>query len=1721
MPVIEFVDQSKVNIGRYPADWLYGYLKRYLPGERRPFADIGIPNAPVDVVAFANTDETASVLWSPGSDTDSDLAYWTLYRSFNTENVFVSQNTEEVTTINVPPGTVNVPPGFGLTRVQGVGTEFTKLWGANEIASGKARIRIFIAGQAVDRIVASVIDDTNLNVTVAYPSTVTGSLYVASFIDVSQELSGYYFYSVSVTDSAGNTSLRSSPSAGLQLNPLGAVGIRVRKSREMISRQRSSAVNPPIPDSTIYSVELVVMTNILGNATDLTIVDLPSGVTYDPFVMLSDPGVKPAIFKTTVYNTTTGVQTGNPNNPNKISGIVRYSPTNTSLVFTEPFSVDVDTNAPTTNFDRIYNGFNKVVIRYRSFRDDSNGTAGNIDFYSGIDHIDIYRGLTDSLAASVKIGTVQFSEKNFIQGNGTTSYFEFVDNFNASQENDNEYYYRSILYDKVGNQETVKDLTSGVKIGPKLMQPADVQGLLRELHSSSTTAYQIDYGVAVNGTKIVFYNVGTTGDYTFTVTGIDSHTDSTNIRVANWTVVADGSTGSTNLLLFDKNNQGTQYTFGSNIVVPQGQSAVLQWKDGVTPILSGAYKVRIRGTNLPVISSPTPPPPSGVSFYCRVITRLAADEIDAGRLRVEKGISVSRGGTQGVFIDNAGIYLRNSSGTVVGKLVNDLFSNFGGSFDKLFGLGGTENNHLFTVDQSGNARIGNNTDFLSLYTKGLKVTRGGTDVTFVTGDFEWGSAVSGSELLTNPQFNGTTAGWSLSGGVAVTTGAHLVDPGPPQVEDIGLAARFWYNSGTQGVLSQTISCSAVSTYQFSFYFKLTAGTVGKAQVKLYQGTTSVFSYTFGDAFYNDDGSGKRTTPIAPVWQRVAFSHFTGDGSLGNTLKLEITGQMFGSDPAGQLSVDYFSAKKYNQFAQLNAAGLYVYNTPTSYVRFGSGLAEVAVERMTVGSDVAKQVVIDGVLGAVYTANYVSGPSGKGWYIDNDIAEFNNVTVRGVFSTSVFRKQTVNAIGGIFMVSNSDVLDAPMTASDTSSLVTREVTFPVNEILRIKDETRDEWLRVTAVSGRTHTVTRDLAGTYAAGQNPAWTPGTAVVSFGNGGVSTSGFILMDASSANSPFIDVYARNSSVYNDYTLKLRAGYLAGAPDTPELGFTGAAKQTWGMWSSNVFLTGGIVATFGRIGGFAIDSTNLYSPTSSLSTATVVLNSSTPKIAVGANANSITLTSGTGVYAAGNGDFKAGSTTNYMSFNSTTGVVTMRGTSGSTIGFGATSYSVGTGIWIDGVGSTNAFRVGNPVGARAQWTGTNWEIYNASNSLVISIGSSNIVAGFTATTAELTFTSAGNTTKVSTVGSYAFQAGPTAAPSFTVTHAGELTATNATIKSSGTAKRIEINVGGSNEMVFISDGVTKVRIGTDIWTLQLPGIHVTDGAIFAKTPLSVGKPAITGSTGIDVWILPQDFIGVFGGAVAFNNSTLSRGVWGFATCGTGTTSTSARGVVGEAGGAGGDTQAIGVYGKATGGGTGGNWAGYFDAGDVKITNMLDLSGSLKHGSNTYAPLTTPGLIEANKLVAVNENKDVVGFRKIGITRANGTALEILSGNTANFVALEIGRASAEGALGVASGAGIYSNVAATGDVVLRNQTANLILAARNTNGEVWLTTGAADGARLKVKSSQVEILTTLKYSGTNITGSGSAALGNNAPGATPSQPYTWFQMQASDGTTVYVPAWA
>ena len=72
-----------------------------------------------------------------------------------------------------------------------------------------------------------------------------------------------------------------------------------------------------------------------------------------------------------------------------------------------------------------------------------------------------------------------------------------------------------------------------------------------------------------------------------------------------------------------------------------------------------------------------------------------------------------------------------------------------------------------------------------------------------------------------------------------------------------------------------------------------------------------------------------------------------------------------------------------------------------------------------------------------------------------------------------------------------------------------------------------------------------------------------------------------------------------------------------------------------------------------------------------------------------------------------------------------------------------------------------------------------------------------------------------------------------------------------------------------------------------------------------------------------------------------------------------------------------------------------------------------------------------------------------------------------------------------------------------------------------WLTDGTAD---LTINSlttnAGVNVKGNVTFSGTNSTGSGSAALGANCPAITATAPYTWIKVIAKDGTTVYIPAW-
>ena len=177
---------------------------------------------------------------------------------------------------------------------------------------------------------------------------------------------------------------------------------------------------------------------------------------------------------------------------------------------------------------------------------------------------------------------------------------------------------------------------------------------------------------------------------------------------------------------------------------------------------------------------------------------------------------------------------------------------------------------------------------------------------------------------------------------------------------------------------------------------------------------------------------------------------------------------------------------------------------------------------------------------IESSNYVSGSFGAGFHLSPDLLEVGNIACRGMIRTAVFQKDIISAVGGNVAILNADVLDTTMTAQDNSTLtIEGNTTFSVGDILRIKDETYDEWFEVTNVgSAPTYTVTRDKASDYGANSNPAWKKGASVVSYGQSG---DGGVYMTASESNAPYMSIFTHAGSPWSSITTHLRLGNLNG----------------------------------------------------------------------------------------------------------------------------------------------------------------------------------------------------------------------------------------------------------------------------------------------------------------------------------------------------------------------------------------------------------------------------------------------------------------------------------------------------------------------------------------------------------------------------------------------------
>ena len=270
-------------------------------------------------------------------------------------------------------------------------------------------------------------------------------------------------------------------------------------------------------------------------------------------------------------------------------------------------------------------------------------------------------------------------------------------------------------------------------------------------------------------------------------------------------------------------------------------------------------------------------------------------------------------------------------------------------------------------------------------------------------------------------------------------------------------------------------------------------------------------------------------------------------------------------------------------------------------------------------NVRKAVVFTG--GEIGSASFVSGFAGSGWKIDKDATADNeyditvdNMFIRGRLSVYELLIQQIRATNGAVFVTSAAKVNSTsgLSSSDSSGTITFQdpsghgiCPFAANDIIMMQrvvpgslvagnatapvgDIIKKLVYKVSSVSGATATVVA------ATGYTNANVPveGDDFVRIGNTSNSNrQGSIYLTSDDSNAPFIDI-KDNIDSYADWhstaTTEVRLGKLDGITDT-DAGLDGTQSNSYGLYSSNVFLKGHISANSGAIAGWNITAGEIY----------------------------------------------------------------------------------------------------------------------------------------------------------------------------------------------------------------------------------------------------------------------------------------------------------------------------------------------------------------------------------------------------------------------------------------------------------------------------------------------------------------------------------------------------
>ena len=257
--------------------------------------------------------------------------------------------------------------------------------------------------------------------------------------------------------------------------------------------------------------------------------------------------------------------------------------------------------------------------------------------------------------------------------------------------------------------------------------------------------------------------------------------------------------------------------------------------------------------------------------------------------------------------------------------------------------------------------------------------------------------------------------------------------------------------------------------------------------------------------------------------------------------------------------------------------------------------------------------------------FSSGFTGNGYKLDKDTAvseynfEIDNMIVRGTMSVYELLIQQIRATnGGIFVTSSAKVeSSSSLSASDDSGTITFDdpsgtgiCPFADGDLIMMQRVNPNATVAKNATSGFVKKLVYEVisvTGNVATVDNTTNTQfdnadypkkGDDFVRIGNVGgggshpANRDGVIYITSDDTNAPFMEIFDSINS-YSEWTTatpKVRLGNLAGV--THASVNSGSELSGYGLFTDNVYLIGEIVASGGKIGGWKINSTSIYTGT-------------------------------------------------------------------------------------------------------------------------------------------------------------------------------------------------------------------------------------------------------------------------------------------------------------------------------------------------------------------------------------------------------------------------------------------------------------------------------------------------------------------------------------------------